>query len=291
MISRLYLLVLSLGIINKVRCHEYEVADSLVHAKGRCVTYGFSENKVHYNVYNGEPKEITDSQAISIMKDFCPAFQNQPVCCDSTQIKNLADKIKIAANLLKECASCWANFKMILCQQMCSPDQSTFMEIPEQFHTPAGSLAARSFRTSLTKEYAVKFFDSCKEVTSFGLSAIGMICADMDCTYHRLLKELGDNTSRAPYHTDYYVGNSRTDMITPLKADVLTHCWESTLEGEEACTCDDCSESCRNEEMVTAPPPNEEMVITAPPPNEPCNCSYIYNCSYISVVVYISLLI
>ena len=51
------------------------------------------------------------------------------------------------------------------------------------FPTSDGALGAYSFRTSLTKEYAVKLFDSCKEVTSFGLSAIGMICADMDCTY------------------------------------------------------------------------------------------------------------
>ena len=32
------------------------------------MTYGFSENNIHYNVYNGEPKEITDSNAISLMK-------------------------------------------------------------------------------------------------------------------------------------------------------------------------------------------------------------------------------
>ena len=46
----------------------------------------------------------------------------------------------------------------------------------------------------------------------------------------RLLKELGDNSSRAPYFTDYYVGNSRSVEITPLKAEVLTHCWEPTPE-------------------------------------------------------------
>ena len=56
-------------------------------------------------------------------------FQNQPVCCDSTQIKEFAEKIKLAANLLANCAACWANFRTILCQQMCSPDQSTFMEV------------------------------------------------------------------------------------------------------------------------------------------------------------------
>ena len=33
-----------------------------------------------------------------------------------------------AAALLKSCDACWQNFRTILCQQMCSPDQSTFME-------------------------------------------------------------------------------------------------------------------------------------------------------------------
>ena len=56
-------------------------------------------------------------------------FVNQPLCCDARQITEFASKIKMAANLLKNCASCWANFRTILCQQMCSPDQSTFMEV------------------------------------------------------------------------------------------------------------------------------------------------------------------
>ena len=56
-------------------------------------------------------------------------FVNQPLCCDARQITEFANKIKMAANLLKNCASCWANFRAILCQQMCSPDQSTFMEV------------------------------------------------------------------------------------------------------------------------------------------------------------------
>ena len=60
-------------------------------------------------------------------------FVNQPLCCDARQITEFANKIKMAANLLKNCASCWANFRAILCQQMCSPDQSTFMEVCNTF--------------------------------------------------------------------------------------------------------------------------------------------------------------
>jgi len=233
---------------------QYQVADSLRHEKGRCITYGFSEDNVHYNVYNEAPKELTDPHAISLIKDSCPMFQNQAVCCDPVQIETFAKKIKMAATLLATCASCWTNFRTILCQEMCSPDQSNFMEVLETFPSPTNGLpVARALRTSVTKEYAVKLFDSCSEVTAFGgMSAIGLICGDMDCTYEGLLNKLGDNYTTAPYHTDYYVGNARTTEITPLKADVLTHCWEPTHEGEEACTCEDCSRACGSVEIVTA---------------------------------------
>ena len=50
-----------------MRC-QYTVADSLVHEKGRCVTYGFSENNIHYNVYNGQPQELTNSEAIAVLE-------------------------------------------------------------------------------------------------------------------------------------------------------------------------------------------------------------------------------
>lgn len=56
-------------------------------------------------------------------------FQNQAVCCDPLQVKTFAEKIQMAASLLITCNSCWTNFRTILCQQMCSPDQSTFMEV------------------------------------------------------------------------------------------------------------------------------------------------------------------
>ena len=45
-----------------------EVADSLVHEKGRCVAYGFSGDNIHYNVYNGPPKKLTDKTAINQIK-------------------------------------------------------------------------------------------------------------------------------------------------------------------------------------------------------------------------------
>ena len=58
------------------------------------------------------------------------------------------------------------------------------------------------------------------------------VCEKNWLSFHhqRLLKKFGDNSTggHAPYRTDYYVGNSRTEEITPLEADVLTHCWEPT---------------------------------------------------------------
>ena len=56
-------------------------------------------------------------------------YRDIPVCCDATQVKEFAAKIGKAAPLLKTCDSCWMNFRIVLCEQMCSPDQSTFMEV------------------------------------------------------------------------------------------------------------------------------------------------------------------
>ena len=58
-------------------------------------------------------------------------------------------------------------------------------QVLETFPSPTNGLpVARALRTSVTKEYAVKLFDSCSEVTAFGgMSAIALICGDMDCTY------------------------------------------------------------------------------------------------------------
>ena len=60
-------------------------------------------------------------------------------------------------------------------------------QVLEQFHVPRGApgqeYAARSLRTFLTEEYAVKLFDSCREVQAFGVRAILLVCSNEDCTY------------------------------------------------------------------------------------------------------------
>ena len=56
-------------------------------------------------------------------------FIGQPLCCNAAQLRAFKDQVRMAATFLKDCGSCWRNFRLILCQQMCSPDQSTFMEV------------------------------------------------------------------------------------------------------------------------------------------------------------------
>lgn len=59
------------------------------------------------------------------------------------------------------------------------------MQVLEQSSLPTKGIgtAAMAYRTSLTKEYAVKLFDSCSEVQAWGYRAIGLICSNDDCTY------------------------------------------------------------------------------------------------------------
>ena len=49
-------------------------------------------------------------------------------------------------------------------------------------------------------------------------------CVSHSVSLQRLLEELGNNSTHSPYLTEYYVGDSRSEMILPLEADVLTHC-------------------------------------------------------------------
>lgn len=67
---------------------------------------------------------IVDTDAYGIDTDFLFSFFHSP-----KQINVINKNIKLAANFLKRCPSCFHNLVEHICDFSCSPNQSNFMKI------------------------------------------------------------------------------------------------------------------------------------------------------------------
>lgn len=50
-------------------------------------------------------------------------------CCGVDQLRTMGESIVIAANFLHRCPSCMRTFSSFICEMVCSPKQSQFMNV------------------------------------------------------------------------------------------------------------------------------------------------------------------
>nr|XP_014344420.1 PREDICTED: Niemann-Pick C1-like protein 1 [Latimeria chalumnae] len=256
------------------------VSSSKVHKEGYCSfrdECGKNPNVANPNnpivlpilpcVYNGPARKFSGSN-LNKLKSICPMLYNGDntyACCNSKQLDSLKKSLQLSGTILSRCPSCLENFVNIYCQNTCSPNQSLHVNVTKIYNaTISGQVkeAVLEYQCYYSRQFADGSFDSCKNVRilSTGGYAISAMCGKYGptlCNAQRWLDYQGDiNNGLAPLDIDFRLienGTTIGDGIVPYNGK-LWKCSESLTPDGQACSCQDCPQSC-----AQIPPP-------APPP-------------------------
>lgn len=161
-------------------------------------------------VYNGPPKPVNDQSLLDELDQLCPALDvlskpNKPLCCGEEQIQQFLSSMKnYAIPFLGSCPSCLINFSQLFCDEICNPDQASFLKVIAS--APYGNtthFTVKEVNYNISNKFPIGMFNSCKNVYSTAISgpALNVMCGD-NCTPEGWLEFLG-NTDNSPYKTNF----------------------------------------------------------------------------------------
>ncbi|MBN3319307.1 NPCL1 protein, partial [Atractosteus spatula] len=252
----------------------HQVVSIAIHQEGFCTFYEECGRNPSINislikpiipcVYRGPAKNLS-SLHYQRLKDVCPMLDNGEnntyACCSIDQLNSLEESLTLSKSLLVRCPSCAENFAHIHCINTCSPNQSLHINITRTVNVTINAVqkeAVVEYQAYLSRTFADDSFNSCKNVRipSTGGFAIATMCGRYGvtrCNTQRWLDFQGDSSNGlAPLDIDFRLipaGTTVGQGIVPYNGRAQ-RCNESTSLGGEACSCQDCIESC----LIDAPP-------------------------------------
>ncbi|KAL7026898.1 hypothetical protein ACKWTF_005220 [Chironomus riparius] len=230
----------------------------------KCIWYGIcdrvpsgSAEKIKNCLDYKSPRKLDESGA-KALEQWCPHLvpkgKDAYTCCDNDQISELNENIKIAASLLNRCPSCMKNLVTHICDFICSPHHSDFIEVKRTKQNKQNQTYVDEIDLYVTEDYLNGTYESCKNILmpSTGQKAIDLMCGQwgaVKCSPYRWFQHMGDDKlggeDRIPFQMNYKPIKS-SDVI---KADIkplnpfVTPCSQS-VDGKPACSCVDCASSC-----------------------------------------------
>jgi len=213
------------------------LARSEVHEAGRCTTYGLChKNMPCVNNIKALPKPTgTDFDSV------CPHLSAEAkLCCDKEQIKYMISNLKKTKMLLKSCNTALVNFRALVCDQACNPDQSQFLRTTESGVKDGKTYMKKGEMFNFISEaYANKVYNGLKDTSN-------MICGNWpwsQCSRDDLFGFLGDNKYTS-LKVNYRIGGDLPSDDFVRKDDAfMKNCEEQDAEGNK-CSCKTCSKSC-----------------------------------------------
>ncbi|XP_052459855.1 NPC1-like intracellular cholesterol transporter 1 isoform X1 [Carassius gibelio] len=205
-----------------------------------------------------------------LFKSVCPMLAhgegNTLGCCSIRQLTALQSSLTLSKAVLIRCPSCADNFAHMHCATTCSPNQSQILKITKTANItqPAGMVkeAVVGYEAYVSTSFSDASFRSCKNVRipATGGFAIATMCGRYGatlCTPQRWLDFQGDSSNGlAPLDINFkLLPDGQTAGLPPgavLFAGTALNCNETTPTGGEACSCQDCEQSCP---AVPQPPP------------------------------------
>lgn len=199
------------------------------------------------------------------LKDRCPQLVPEGsteirACCSPTQLDTMAEEFKTSDLIFQRCPSCSENFRNMICQNTCSPDQSTFVNV-----TRVSGNKTLEYYSFWNYTFAEEIHDSCRNVIypQTNGKSMDLMCGSYsgdECTVQRWFEYIGSTSNGfSPLEIKYDL----YDETTPPPPDpyVLHYsrvysCAESPDNSSEPCSCTDCPATC------PLPPPLEPT----PPP-------------------------
>ncbi|XP_065507714.1 NPC1-like intracellular cholesterol transporter 1 [Caloenas nicobarica] len=251
-----------------------------VHRAGYCAFYGECGRNPEVNVsllpsnvpcVSNTPAREATGAFLSLLRAICPDLvrdgnETTFVCCNLAQLSTLRLNVALSGTVLARCPSCARNFANLHCNNVCSPDQSLFINVTRAVNQTAAEgtqLAVVEYQCFYQQDYADALFSSCHGVRlpATGGYALDTMCGRYGaqlCTTQRWLDFQGDrNNGLTPLQIDFQLvpnGTDPGDGIVPL-ASRAWRCDQGPGADEEPCSCQDCAESCPPVVAPTNPPP------------------------------------
>lgn len=197
-----------------------------------------------------------------IFQSVCPMLANGEgqtlACCSIRQLSALQSSLTLSKAVLIRCPSCADNFAHIHCVTTCSPDQSQLLKITKTANVtqPNGKdkEAVVGYEAYISTSFSDAAFRSCKNVRipATGGFAIATMCGRYGstlCTPQRWYDFQGDSSNGlAPLDINFrLLPPGQTAGLPPgatVFAGTALNCNETTPAGGEACSCQDCVQSC-----------------------------------------------
>ncbi|KAK9506477.1 hypothetical protein O3M35_008412 [Rhynocoris fuscipes] len=194
---------------------------------------------------------------------YCFVTESKPLmtCCNTQQLVTMDSQVTLAASFLSRCPSCLQNLVAHICNVVCSPNQSSFMNVTST-ETIENKTIVLGVDIFINPEYMEGTYKSCKQVSvpSTGQLAMDLMCGQWGaskCSASKWFSYMGDPEQNpyTPFLLHFVETNTTVDNFVPMNPDV-TPCYKGTNKDTPPCSCMDCEESC------PVPPPR-------PPPVKP----------------------
>uniref|UniRef100_A0A4X2K4U6 NPC1 like intracellular cholesterol transporter 1 n=1 Tax=Vombatus ursinus TaxID=29139 RepID=A0A4X2K4U6_VOMUR len=203
------------------------------------------------------PARKLSGDHLQLLNQICPRLYQGPdstyACCSAKQLLALQSSLVVIKALLNRCPACSENFASLHCQNVCSPNQSVFINVTRISHIAGTSLSkVVAYDVFYTHSYAERAYNSCSKVQipSSGSLAIGAMCgvygSDL-CNAQRWLDYQGNiGNGFAPVEIGFHLfepGQVPGDGMEALDAEIWG-CNETRGNNSEVCSCQDCALSC-----------------------------------------------
>lgn len=219
-------------------------------------------------------------------------LNNTYACCSQNQLTSLDKSLSMSKAILVRCPNCAENFAHLHCMTTCSPNQTQALEVTKVMNITDQKNVTReavvAYKVFLSNTFAEAAFDSCKNVRipATGGFAIGTMCGRYGsklCTPQYWYDFQGNSgNGLAPLDIDFNLLEPGHDVelppgVIPYNGKIL-RCNETSTEGGEVCSCQDCVDSC-----PWIPPPQ------APP--GPFKVGALDGALFVSIVLFCVLLV
>lgn len=189
-------------------------------------------------------------------------------CCSIKQLSSLETSLKLSKAVLNRCPSCADNFAHFHCITTCSPQQTKTIKVTMVTNVTGFDNITREgvvgYAAFLSTDFADASFQSCQNVRipATGGFAIGTMCGrfgSKHCNPQRWYDFQGDSSNGlAPLDIDFRLikpGDTEglPEGIVPYSGYAFK-CNETTSSGGNACSCQDCQESCPKIPPPALPP-------------------------------------
>lgn len=236
----------------------------------QCIWYGESHfiGKHAQNLaYSGKAKPLNDPEAEAIFARRCPTLYKEykgedgndelELCCDAAQVVTMDGGLMQADGVFSRCPTCSMNMALTVCAMTCAKNQSAFL-VPYTEPNPSNVAFVEHIDYRIADETVLKIYNSCLAIQhpQTGRPAMDLGCGGYNaktCNYRRWYNFMGDAEASdyVPFTINYLWSDDAAEGSTDLYLQLEPLNCGQSYEGNFACACIDCEESCPQTDAPT----------------------------------------